>query len=464
MVFSSLVFLLVFLPCVLVCYFLVRGIRPKNAVLCLFSLVFYAWGEPVYLFLMIGLILINYGLALAIGRAKNKPARSLLLTAALIADLGAIGFFKYGDFVLRNLEALLGVPMPALQVSLPIGISFFTFQIISYMADVYRRETPPQRSLLKLATYICLFPQLVAGPIVRYQTVAEELDHREESFSLFTQGLHRFVIGLGKKVVFANAMAMLADTVFDQAALPSGGALWLGAIAYMLQIYYDFSGYSDMAIGMGRMFGFHFLENFNYPYIASSVTDFWRRWHISLSSCFRDYVYIPLGGSRRGMARTALNMLAVWALTGLWHGASWNFILWGLYYFVFLLVEKLLGRERLMKVPAVLRHVCLLLIVLGGWIIFRLESLEQIGAAFAGLFRFEGTTAGFLLSHHDALYPLFLLIPACAGCLPLAGWLRKKLPPRLSEIGCTAGDILLFALCVALLLGATYNPFIYFRF
>lgn len=464
MVFSSLVFLLAFLPCVLLCYFLMPSVRAKNAVLCLFSLVFYAWGEPVYLFLMLALILVNYAAALAMGKAEKQGRRKLLLGLALLCDLGAIGFFKYGDFTLANLGALLGRPLPVIGLSLPIGISFFTFQIMSYTIDVYRRDTPPQRSLLKLAAYVSLFPQLVAGPIVRYQTVAAELDERKESLPLFARGLHRFVMGLGKKVILANGMAMLADTVLDQAALPSGGVVWLAVIAYMLQIYYDFSGYSDMAIGMGWMFGFHFLENFNYPYIASSVTDFWRRWHISLSTWFRDYVYIPLGGNRRGLARTTLNMLAVWLLTGLWHGAAWNFVLWGLYYFLFLTAEKLLGKERIEKLPRALRHALVLVIVLAGWIIFRMESPERIGAVFSALLRFDGAGASFLLEHRDALYPLFLLPVACLGCVPWAAGLRRRLPEGAALWGSAVLDIGLFALCVALLLGASYNPFIYFRF
>jgi len=464
MVFSSLVFLLVFLPCVLICYFLMPGVRSKNAVLCVFSLVFYAWGEPRYLFLMLALILINYLLALGMGEDKTKKRKKLLLALSLVCDLGAIGFFKYADFALTNLGALFRVNMPAVGLALPIGISFFTFQIMSYVIDVYRGDTPPQRSLLKLAAYISLFPQLVAGPIVRYQTVAEELESRRESLPLFARGLHRFVMGLGKKVVLANGMAMLADTVFNQTVLPGGAVLWLGAIGYMLQIYYDFSGYSDMAIGMGWMFGFHFLENFNYPYIASSVTDFWRRWHISLSSWFRDYVYIPLGGNRKGLPRTILNMLAVWLLTGLWHGASWNFILWGLYYFVFLLIEKLLGKERVQKIPGAIRRVAVLLIVLAGWIIFRLEDVGRIWQAFAGLFRFDGGGAAFLLSHRDALYPLFLLPVACLGCAPLSGKIRAKLPAAAAPWLTAAWDAALLFLCVALLLGAAYNPFIYFRF
>ena len=464
MVFSSLVFLLVFLPCVLACYFLSPGIRSKNAVLCLFSLVFYAWGEPVYLFLMVLLILVNYLLARGMGEQAPKGRRRALLILALVSNLSVLGFFKYGDFLLANLEALLQTALPRIGLALPLGISFFTFQIMSYMIDVYRGEAPPQKSLLKLATYISLFPQLVAGPIVRYQMVAAELDARQHSPALFARGLHRFILGLGKKVILANSMALLADAVFDQAALPGGWVMWLGAVAYMLQIYHDFSGYSDMAIGMGWMFGFHFRENFRYPYTASSVSDFWRRWHISLSTWFRDYVYIPLGGSRRGLGRTMLNMLLVWLLTGLWHGAGWNFLLWGLYYFLFLAAEKLVGQEKLNAVPGVLRHMAVLLIVLLGWIIFRVEDAGRIGEAFAGLFRFEGGGAAFLLSHHDALYPLYLLPPACLACLPVSGWLQKKLPEGAASLLGVGFDLLLFFLCVALLLGAAYNPFIYFRF
>ncbi len=464
MVFSSLVFLLVFLPCVLICYFATSFRRVRNAVLCLFSLVFYAWGEPVYLFLMIGLILINYLIALGMRADRPRTVRKSLLLLSLVCCLGSIGFFKYTDFLLSAVNSLTGLAIPSPGLALPIGISFFTFQIMSYVIDVYRGDTPPQRNLLKLATYISLFPQLVAGPIVRYQTIAGELDNRQETLPLFTKGLHRFILGLAKKIIFANAMAMLADTVFDQALLPCGLALWLGALSYMLQIYYDFSGYSDMAIGMGWMFGFHFLENFDHPYVVSSVTDFWRRWHISLSTWFRDYVYIPLGGNRKGFARTVLNMLIVWVLTGLWHGASWNFVLWGLYYFCFLFLEKLLGPDRQKRIPAFLRHVAVLLIILVGWIIFRVESLPQIGQALAGLVRFDGQSAAFLLSHHDALYPLFLILPAALGCLPLASALRKRIPESAAVYVSAVLDILLFALCIALLLGSAYNPFIYFRF
>ena len=465
MVFSSLVFLLLFFPLVLLTNFALPSIRGKNICLCLFSLLFYAWGEPLYLFLMLLMVVANYAFALLM-EGRGKRQRLAFLIPAVLVDIGAIAFFKYGDFTLINLEKLMGIAMPRIGLPLPIGISFFTFQIMSYTIDVYRGEVPAQRSLLKLTTYVALFPQLVAGPIVRYQTIVDELDDRKESLPLFAEGLHRFVKGLSKKVILANSMAMLADTVFapGQSSLPTG-MLWLGAIAYALQIYFDFSGYSDMAIGMGKMFGFHFLENFDHPYCSASVTEFWRRWHISLGTWFRDYVYIPLGGNRVRFGRMIFNMLVVWALTGLWHGANWNFILWGLYYFLLLLTEKLLGKKLLEKIPTILRHAGTLFLVLLGWVLFRIEDMNQLGQVFAGMFTCTGGMATYLAGHHDALYPLYLLIPACVCCLPVSSWLEKKLPQGVAASFLrTAADIALFALCVFMLLGSTYNPFIYFRF
>ncbi len=465
MVFSSLVFLLLFFPLVLACNFAARTITAKNVCLCLFSLLFYAWGEPVYLFLMLLMVLSNYVFARCMERKEKKQRRLFLLPAVLI-DIGAIAFFKYGDFALFNLEALLRIDMPRIGLPLPIGVSFFTFQIMSYTLDVYRGEVPAQKSLLKLTTYVALFPQLVAGPIVRYQTIADELDSRKESLDEFISGLERFIFGLGKKVIFANSMAILADTVYaaNQGTLPTG-LLWLGAVAYALQIYFDFSGYSDMAIGMGRMFGFHFLENFDYPYCSRSITEFWRRWHISLGTWFRDYVYIPLGGNRVKFPRRVLNMLIVWALTGLWHGANWNFVFWGLYYFLLLMVEKLLGKKLLEKIPALLRHAGTLFLVLLGWVLFRIEDMTQLKEVVTGMFTYTAGMPAYLAGHHDALYPLFLLIPACIGCLPFGKWLHRKLGDS-SLAACLRSitAVLLFALCIFILLGSTYNPFIYFRF
>ena len=468
MVFSGLPFLLWFLPAVLLLYFLLRKTPLRNAVLCVFSLLFYAWGEPVYLLLMLMMIAVNYMAAVMMdGRFKErKGARRALLAVSLVADLGSLAFFKYGDFVLINLESLFGLPLPRIGLALPIGISFYTFQIISYIADVYRGEIKAQKDPVKLTTYVCLFPQLVAGPIVRYQTIAEELDNRRETLPLFTEGLHRFIIGLGKKVVLANNMALIADTVFDTAGMNTGVIAWLGAAAYMLQIYFDFSGYSDMAIGMGKMFGFRFLENFNYPYIASSVTDFWRRWHISLSTWFRDYVYIPLGGNRVSPWRNRLNLFIVWMLTGLWHGAEWTFVLWGLYYFVLLSIEKSAAGKRVLdKVPKVLRHILTLLLVLLGWVIFRAPTAAQAFGFIGGMFTPSGTSPLLVLNEHrDLLFPLFLLLPAGIAATPLCAKLCERIPEKVKEPLRTAFDVLLYFACIALLLNASYNPFIYFRF
>ncbi len=465
MVFSSLTFLLLFLPLTLGLYYAVRGIRARNGVLCLCSLVFYAWGEPVWVLLMLFSILFNYGIGLALERSARPAGRRLLLGLALLVNLGAIGLFKYGNFVLENLGLLLGSPMPVLSFSLPLGISFYTFQILSYVLDVYRKKVPTQHNLLHLATYIVLFPQLVAGPIVRYEDIRDQLKDRRTDLAGFTCGLRRFAIGLGKKVILANAMAAIADPILDAPALPAGTA-WLAAAAYMLQIYFDFSGYSDMAIGMGHFFGFRFSENFNYPYAAVSVTDFWRRWHISLSTWFRDYVYIPLGGSRRSPARNLLNLLVVWLLTGLWHGAAWNFVLWGLYYGLLLIVERSIPERILSRCPAILRRILTLLAVFFGWILFRLTSLSALGGILSDLFTPAPAALGTWLSAHpETLQQTFWLLPALIGCFPLAAWIRKRYGqaswyPWVS--GLWAFCIFLFSL--ALLLGATYNPFIYFRF
>ena len=465
MVFSSLTFLLCFLPLTLLCYYLVRGVKARNLVLCLFSLVFYAWGEPVYVLLMMASILLNWLFGLWLGKMEAAGGRRFILILALVFNLGAIALFKYGNFILENLGLLLGAALPRFSFTLPLGISFYTFQILSYVVDVYRRRVPVQRSLLNLGTYIVLFPQLVAGPIVRYEQVQKELQDRRETLTDFAEGARRFAMGLGKKVLLANAMGAIADPIFDAAALPPGTA-WLGAVAYALQIYFDFSGYSDMAIGMGRFFGFHFSENFNAPYLADSVTDFWRRWHISLSTWFRDYVYFPLGGSRRSTGRNILNLLIVWMLTGLWHGASWNFVLWGAYYGVLLILEKYVLRGALEKMPRVLRRILTLFLVLAGWIIFRLEKLPAILACLRSLFVMPFAGLGtFLAQHTDVLENTFWLLPAALACLPWSAWIRKRAAgkawyPWLSGLWALA----VYYLSIALLLASTYNPFIYFRF
>ena len=464
MVFSSITFLFIFLPAVLLCYYLLPGIKAKNAVLCLCSLVFYAWGEPVYVLLMIASVLLNYLAGLGMERFPRR--KKLLLLFALIFDLGALGYFKYASFFLSSLSSLFSLQRPFLYIALPLGISFYTFQILSYVIDVYHGRTAAQKNLLSLATYITMFPQLVAGPIVRYETVRDELSDRQVTLNDFTDGLSRFFFGLGKKVLIANQMALAADAVFDAASVPPSAALWIGALCYAMQIYYDFSGYSDMAIGMGRMFGFHFMENFNYPYIADSVTDFWRRWHISLSVWFREYVYIPLGGNRCSAVRHVFNMLVVWLLTGLWHGAAWNFVLWGLYYGLLLILEKhVLGRV-LDRIPKAVRRIVTFLLALLGWVIFRVEDLPALGRFLSGLFSFSfAGTGAFFMSFSDALYPLFLLPVAVLGCLPWKQWVAKRFPDY-TCIG-TLRLILAFLIwiaSVAMLLGESYNPFIYFRF
>ena len=464
MVFSGFTFLLLFLPLSVLCTLPFRKTAYKNAVLCLFSLIFYAWGEPVYVLLMLLSILLNYAAGLAMER---KPAlKKPVLVLMLVLNLGTIFWFKYADFLLENINSLYSVSLPLTRLALPIGISFYTFQILSYVIDVYRGKHPAQKSLLSLATYISMFPQLVAGPIVRYGTVEKELRERTVTLHGFADGLSRCAFGLAKKVLLANQMALAADCVFNDANLLPGMVYWIGAICYTLQIYFDFSGYSDMAIGMGQMFGFSFPENFLYPYTASSVTDFWRRWHISLSSWFREYVYIPLGGNRRGVPRQILNMCVVWLLTGLWHGASWNFVIWGAYYGLLLILEKHVLERVLKRLPAFVRHILTLLLVVVGWVIFRVEDAPRIGSVLGSMFSFSSAgTGSFLVSSSNALSPLLLVIPAVLCCLP---W-KEYCTGRFGEKNWfrPVRYLLAFALWVLsifMLLGESYNPFIYFRF
>ncbi len=464
MVFSSFTFLFLFLPLSVLCTLPFRNITCKNAVLCFFSLVFYAWGEPVYILLMLLSILLNYWAGLAMERFPDhkKP----ILIAALVLNLGAIARFKYADFVLENLNLLFSASLPLTRTVLPIGISFYTFQILSYVIDVYRGEYPAQKNLLSLATYISMFPQLVAGPIVRYGTVEKELRERRVTLKGFAEGLARCAFGLAKKILLANQMALAADCIFNSTDPLPGAVYWIGAVCYTLQIYFDFSGYSDMAIGMGRMFGFSFPENFRYPYIASSVTDFWRRWHISLSSWFREYVYIPMGGNRRGVPRQILNMCTVWLLTGLWHGASWNFVLWGAYYGLLLILEKHVLERVLNHLPAFVRHLLTMLLVIVGWVIFRVEETGRIWSVLGSMFSFSSAgTGSFLVSHSDALSPLILLVPAILCCFPWKETFTRRFGDRpwFRPVHFLLG-FALWILSVFMLLGESYNPFIYFRF
>lgn len=465
MVFSSFNFLFLFLPLLLAAYFLIprRFRKGRNGVLLLFSLFFYGCGGWSLLPLIAASILINWlgGLLAAPGRKHAKA----VMVAGVAANLLLLGWFKYAVFTAETLNAL-GLALPVPRVTLPIGISFFTFQGMSYLLDVYRGEASVEHNPLRVGLYITLFPQLVAGPIVRYTTVADEIACRTESREEFAAGLTRFLFGLAKKLLIANAVGQLADLVW---ALPAdeltAASAWLGAIAYTAQIYFDFSAYSDMAIGLGQLFGFHFLENFNYPYIAKSVTDFWRRWHISLSTWFRDYLYIPLGGNRCSRGRQIFNLLVVWTLTGLWHGAAWNFVLWGLYYAVLLIGERYVWGKALEKLPAVLRHLYALVIVVCGWVLFRAESLGAAASMLGAMF------GGAPLADGQALYYLkefgWALAVAAVASLPLRDWLRKVCERGAPALAVWASKLLalgLLVLCYMRLLGSTFNPFIYFRF
>ena len=472
MVFSSLEFLLGFLPCLLVIYFIiparVRWLR--NLVLLAFSLFFYQWGAHQLVLLMVASILVNYLGGLMAGRRDHPVLAKFGVWFAAVLGLGLLGWFKYAGFLAQTV-CDLGFAIPVPHITLPIGISFFTFQGLSYVIDVYRGDAPTQKNPLDVALYVALFPQLVAGPIVRYTTVMEDITHRRETLDEFAAGVTRFCFGLAKKMVIANAMGQIADGVFNQtAANLDPGLSWVGALAYTFQIYFDFSAYSDMAIGLGRMFGFHFLENFNYPYISKSVTEFWRRWHISLSTWFRDYVYIPLGGNRCVKWKHVRNITVVWLLTGLWHGAAWTFILWGVWFCLLLLGEKFLWGGVLNKTPALVRHGYTMLAVVISWVLFRSVDLPQAWAYLGAMF---GQTTGLAQDGQAAYYlleywPEWLL--AIVASLPVKGWLQEKL----KQGGNLGQTILIWApkglalgllgLSYLKLVTSSFNPFIYFQF
>lgn len=464
MVFSSLLFLFIYLPVVLAIYYLVPR-RWRNLWLFIANLAFYGWGEPVYILLMLFSICINYFAGILIDRCRDQRAKAKrILVADVAVNLALLGFFKYYDLFAATLSRIPGVSIPLLHLALPIGISFYTFQTMSYPIDIYRGDAEVQRSFISFGTFVALFPQLIAGPIVRYKDIAAQLDFRAGGVDQFASGVRRFTVGLGKKVLIANNIGALWDIYSSK---PSGeltvlGA-WLGILAFSLQIYFDFSGYSDMAIGLGRMLGFEFLENFNYPYISKSVTEFWRRWHISLGTWFRDYVYIPLGGNRRGYARQIFNLLVVWALTGFWHGANWTFLCWGLYYAVFLILEKVFLLKRLEKAP-VIATVYTLLVAVCGWVLFDLPSVGAAAAYYRSMF---GFAAGGLSSASDLFYLrdyALVFLAAIIACLPLG----KKLYDRLSGgVKAWLTPIMIAAVLIlstAYLVNATYNPFLYFRF
>ena len=459
MIFSSIPFLYYFLPAVLAVYFLTPR-RGKNAVLLLSSLFFYGWGEPKLLWLMVFTIAVFYLCGLAIGRSETHKKAWLILSIAV--GVGLLGLFKYADFFITSLNAATGLSLPLLKLALPVGISFYTFQCLSYTVDVYRGAVPPQKNPISFGAYVALFPQLIAGPIVRYADVARELEERTHSWENVGLGLRRFVIGLSKKVILADNLAMLAK-LCRESAEPSVAFTWVYAIAFTLNIYFDFSGYSDMAIGLGQIFGFHFPENFNYPYLSKSVTEFWRRWHISLGSWFRDYVYIPLGGNRVSKGKWVRNILTVWMLTGLWHGAAWNFVLWGLLFAALLLAEKALpGLQRL---PGVLRHGYVLLAVILSFVLFNADTLTQAGRDFAALFGFAGLPlftkeTGYYLRSYAPL-----LVIACVGTTPLVKLMAQKMGEnRAVQMLEPVLWLGLLLICTAYLVDGSFSPFLYFRF
>lgn len=460
-----------FLPIRLLLYFILHGIKARNYLLLVMSLLFYAWGEPKWIILMIVTTLIDYGAGLLVDQYRGQKLAKWALAGSVVITLSFLAVFKYLGFFNQNLNQIFGAELPTQIFNLPIGISFYTFQAITYVVDVYRGKAQVQRSYANLLLYVALFPQLIAGPIVRYTDIAAQLENREMTLPGFSKGITRFVTGLGKKVLLANIAGQVATSLIggDLSKASVLGA-WLGIFAYTFQIYFDFSGYSDMAIGLGHMFGFTYVENFNYPYISKSITEFWRRWHISLSTFFRDYVYIPLGGNRRHQLR---NMFIVWALTGLWHGASWNFVLWGLYYFVFLAIEKLFLGKFLEKLPAVVGHAYALFIIVVGWVFFYFDDVSRLGQMLKLMFGFSGQagvlpTDTVLLKNH-----LVFFLVAIIACIPVSKLVKallirfsRKGPVQESLAG-AAGilyDVALLFFSTAALVGASYNPFLYFRF
>ena len=463
MLFTSISFLYYFLPIVIILYFIVPK-KFKNFILFLSSIFFYFCGEPIYTFLMIGEIFIAYVGA----RYLEKHRKKSILVSLLAIHIGALGLFKYSDFTINNINQIFGSKIPLLKLALPIGISFYTFQIISYVVDVYRGKVKAQKSFLKLATYVSLFPQLIAGPIVRYETIEKELDSRTSNFENFAYGVRRFVIGLGKKVLIANMLGELCD-VFSTTNEKSILFYWIFAISYSLQIYFDFSAYSDMAIGLGRMFGFHFLENFNYPYISKSITEFWRRWHMSLSSWFRDYVYIPLGGNRKETIILVRNIFIVWALTGIWHGANWTFVIWGLMFGIMLIIEKLFLTKHLEKMPSILQRIYVLFTVMISFIIFNANSIGEAWNNIIGLFGANGeslinaSTVYYLKSY------LVVLVIAIIGSTPFLKNIIEKLKTKTNanKIINLLEPIAMASILIivtAYLVDNSYNPFLYFRF
>lgn len=464
MVFSSLVFMFAYLPITLLAYYLVPR-QERNIFLFIVNLIFYGWGEPKLVLLMVFNIFFNYigGWLVDKYRADAKK-KKLFLILTCVLDIGILAVFKYTGMITETLNMLPFLNIPELQISLPIGISFYTFQTMSYVIDVYRDDAPVSKNFINFGTYVALFPQLIAGPIVRYRDVAEQLVNRRETLEMFTRGVKLFMVGLAKKVIIANTMGTLTTNIFATTDENGVVGTWVGMIAYTFQIYFDFSGYSDMACGLGNMLGFEFLKNFNYPYIAKSITDFWRRWHISLSTWFKEYVYIPLGGNRKGVKRQILNLLIVWGLTGLWHGAAYNFVLWGLYYGLLLILEKFVLKKFLDRLPSFVQHIYTLFIVIIGWGLFYFTDVGQLGEFMVDLFNFGNGICG------DQAFNLIMsnlpmLIIAAVASTPLAAMLYNRFEhTRFMWIPETLYCMGVLAVSTASLVNQSYNPFLYFRF
>ena len=458
MLFSSLTFLLIFLPLCLLFYFIIKDIRYKNIILLLFSLLFYAWGEPIYILLMLFSILITYIFGLLISNGKYKKVYFILGVVLLVFNLL---FFLYSNFIIDNINYLFDLNIKSLNLPLPIGISFYTFQALSYLIDLYRGKFKVQRNLLNLALYISLFPQLIAGPIVRYEQVERQINYREHTLEKVVNGIKRFIIGLSKKVILANSMALICDTIYSNYNNYGTLILWIGSITFMFQIFFDFSGYSDMAIGLGKIFGFDFLENFNYPYISKSITEFWRRWHISLSSWFKDYIYIPLGGSRCSKLKNIRNILIVWLLTGLWHGANWNYIIWGIYFGLLLLLEKFIFKNIIEKTPNIIRHLIVLFLITISWTIFKIEDINSLLVILRNMFIYKSSNINFIYTNSSLFFNFIFIIP----CIYFSIEHKKNNINNIIIYNITnICYFILFIINIVFIIGSNYNPFIYFRF
>lgn len=467
MVFSSNIFLFLFLPIVLAIYYLIKD-KYKNVFLLLASLFFYFWGEKQNIIIILVSILINYFMGLLLGSIRDGRGRKAVLILAVVLNIGLLFYFKYCNFVVDSLNEIIGINITMQAIALPIGISFFTFQGLSYVIDLYWGKVIVQRNPIKIALYVSLFPQLIAGPIVRYKDVAEQIENRTEDVITFSDGIYRFVNGLAKKIILANGVGIIADEIFGLSySEHSVTTVWLGIICYTLQIYFDFSGYSDMAIGLGKMFGFDFLENFNLPYISTSIKEFWRRWHISLSSFFRDYVYIPLGGSRKG--NVYFNLFVVFLLTGLWHGASWNFVVWGIWHGIFTIGERIYSNHHSnkIKIPRCVKYIYTMSVVMIGWVIFRADTLEYAGGYIGRMFAMnERSTIYFQTGYYLDWYRICIIVLALIVSVGGFDWLNKKIMGRFKSYILVRNlyTMVLMCLCVIYVMNATYNPFIYFRF